>query len=163
MTAVQSSFSRIRSTSAADAGGSPWTLAAEVAAEEHPDPVELQLHEGRSEDVSGRTQGQVESRCDRLRVVVRRRSEERHRSAGVLLIEEWLRVLVLGVAVRAAVLRLLLLKMRRVEQDDLGESGRLLGAPDRSPVPVPHQHRQVSAVVEVGVGHLGYGSRLKPR
>ncbi|GAA2592044.1 hypothetical protein GCM10009863_01250 [Streptomyces axinellae] len=126
---------------------------AQVSARGQGVPVlQCQVHPGRSENVAGVFQAQVGVLVDLGDCPRFDRLEQVQRAVDVHLVVQRLRGVVLAVAASVGVLGLLRLQPCAVPQDHLGEPGRVRTAHHRAPEAVPHQARQVAAVVEVRVG-----------
>ena len=105
-----------------------------------------------AEDVPGAHQHEGALAAEGDRGGVRGLVEEPHGPLHVTPAVERHRWVVLGVAARARVRRLLLEQVRAVAQDDRREVGRSARAPDGAVESLSYQRRQVAEVVEVGVG-----------
>ena len=125
---------------------------ADVAGEEHGSPAIVEVHEGRAEHVPGRRQPRGES-GQRLEVLRERTWREQLQAAlGVLTGVHRQRGLVFGETVPVGELRLFLLQMAAVGEQDLAQLVRRGRAVNPAAKALSRQQWQVAAMVDVGVG-----------
>lgn len=125
---------------------------AQVPREGEDAPAHLHGDRGGPEDVARGTEARGDPRVNLERLVEGDRRELLERALRILPRVERQRRAVLRPAVAVRMLRLLLLQVGAVGQQDAAELVGRCGAADAAAEAAAHQQRQVAAVVDVGVG-----------
>jgi len=114
--------------------------------------TDLQLDRRGAEYVPRTAIARPDARRDREGGVIRTAGEERQDGMGIGDGVERQGRTVLRVAPPVGALGLLFLQMRGIGKQDLRERCRRAGTVDRPGEPVPHQQRQATGVIDVGMG-----------